>query len=49
MAGAFIAGRRPKPQPSTELSFLTEESSAESPAWDDNHRTLHKSKVTHQK
>lgn len=46
MSGAFIAGRRPKPQPSTEFSFLPEESPNKTSAWDDNHRTHQESKVT---
>ncbi|KAB8315808.1 efflux RND transporter periplasmic adaptor subunit [Tolypothrix campylonemoides VB511288] len=46
ISGAFIAGRRPKPQPSAELSFLSEQSATELPAWDDNHCTHQESKVT---
>jgi cobalt-zinc-cadmium efflux system membrane fusion protein len=49
ISGAFIAGRRPKHQPSAEFAFLSEESSAESPAWDDNHRVTPQESKSHQK
>ncbi|MBW4633047.1 MAG: efflux RND transporter periplasmic adaptor subunit [Iphinoe sp. HA4291-MV1] len=46
MAGAFWSGRRTKSQPSAEFAYSSEESSTESPAWDDNHRvTDQESKV----
>jgi cobalt-zinc-cadmium efflux system membrane fusion protein len=49
ISGAFIAGRRPKHQPSAEFAFLSEESSAESSAWDDNHRVTPQESKSHQK